>query len=57
LTFVEGGTLRFVRTGDTGATLANIASVFGSETFRSDRLFEYADFRYGDKVYVKFLVD
>jgi cell division septal protein FtsQ len=55
LTFTDGGVLRFVRTGDTEATLTNIASVFASQGFKSGRQFEYADFRYGNKVYVKFV--
>lgn len=54
LAFAEGGELKFVRTEDTEATLENIASVFASQNFKSKSDFEYADFRYGNKVYVKF---
>jgi cell division septal protein FtsQ len=54
LAFVGGGELRFVITEDTQATLENIASVFASQSFKTKRDFEYADFRYGNKVYVKF---
>lgn len=52
--FVEGGVVRFVRTSDSQAMLANIASVFASQSFSGDAQFDYADFRFGDKVYVKF---
>lgn len=54
LAFVGGGVVRFVRTDDTQATLDNVASVFASQSFKTKRDFEYADFRFGNKVYVKF---
>ncbi len=50
----DGGLLKFVRTSDRLATLANIASVFASQSFKANKEFEYVDFRFGDKVYVKF---
>lgn len=50
----DGGILKFVKTDDTRAILDNIASVFASQSFQEGREFEYADFRYGNKVYVKF---
>lgn len=54
LAFTGGGELRFVKTDDTQATLENVASVFASQSFKTKKDFEYADFRYGNKVYVKF---
>jgi hypothetical protein len=52
--FAEGGVLRFVRTADPQSTVENIASVFASQSFQQNANFDYADFRFGDKVYVKF---
>lgn len=52
--FAEGGVLRFIRTTDPESTVENIASVFASQSFQQNTNFEYADFRFGDKVYVKF---
>lgn len=54
LAFTDGGVVKFVRTPDQQATLANIASVFASQSFKTNKEFEYVDFRFGDKVYVKF---
>ncbi len=54
VTFVEGGTLKFVRTADQKETINNITSVFASRKFNTDEKLEYADFRFGNKVYVKF---
>jgi len=54
LVFEGGELLKFVRTPNEQATLSNIASVFASQSFKSGKEFEYADFRFGDKVYVKF---
>lgn len=54
LTFVDGGILKFVRSNDNASTLENIASVFASQNFKDKKNFEYVDFRFGDKVYVKF---
>jgi len=52
--FTDGGVVRFVRTADPQSTVDNIASVFASQSFAQNKNFEYADFRFGDKVYVKF---
>lgn len=54
LRFDNGGELRFVFTENRQATLENIASVFASQSFKTNKNFEYVDFRFGDKVYVKF---
>ena len=54
LSFAEGGAIKFVIAEDTAPTLENIASVFASDRLREHQPFEYADFRYGNKVYVKF---
>lgn len=54
LVFEGGELLKFVRAPNEQATLSNIASVFASQSFKSGKEFEYADFRFGDKVYVKF---
>ncbi len=54
LAFVDGGVVKFVRTSDRQSTLENIASVFASQSFKTNKQFEYVDFRFGDKVYVKF---
>jgi hypothetical protein len=55
ITFVQGGVLKFVRTDDSEATLDNIASVFSSRKLDTNERLEYADFRFGNKVYVKFI--
>ena len=54
LTLVGGGDLKFVMTEDAAGTLENIASVFASQKLKGRIDFEYADFRFGNKVYVKF---
>lgn len=54
LTFADGGILKFVQTTNDQATLENVASVFASQSFKKNKQFEYVDFRFGDKVYVKF---
>lgn len=54
LAFVGGGELKFVMTEDSTGTLENIASVFASQKLKGRTDFEYADFRFGNKVYVKF---
>lgn len=54
LAFADGGVLKFVRTSNQQTTLENIASVFASQSFKGNKEFEYADFRFGDKVYIKF---
>ena len=53
--FREGGELRFVRTHDKEALLDNIISTFSSKRFQTDEILEYVDFRFGNKVYVRFL--
>jgi len=50
----EGGELRFVLDFDLPSLLDNVASVFSSKRFTTDEALEYADFRFGNKVYVKF---
>ena len=54
LTLQGGGVIRFVRTADPGTTLQNIVSVFSSDDFKSHSSFQYIDFRFGNKVYVKY---
>lgn len=54
VTFVGGGELKFVMTEDSAGTLENIASIFNSQKLKGKTDFEYADFRFGNKVYVKF---
>jgi len=54
VSFVEGGEVRFTLENTDDTLLDNIASVFASRRFQSDELFEYADFRFGNKIYVKF---
>ena len=54
LSFVGGGELKFVMSEDATSTLDNIASVFASQKLKGRTDFEYADFRFGNKVYVKF---
>ncbi len=54
LAFKDGGVLRFVRTNEKREALDNIASVFASGKLNEGAPFEYADFRFGDKVYVKY---
>lgn len=53
--FREGGELRFVRTDEKKTLLDNITSTFSSKRFHSDEALEYVDFRFGNKVYVKFV--
>jgi len=55
ITFVQGGVLKFVRTADHESTLNNIASVFSSRRLDTKEKLDYADFRFGNKVYVKFI--
>jgi hypothetical protein len=52
---VQGGTLKFVRTADRPVLLDNIASIFSARGLSASETLDYADFRFGDKVYVKFL--
>lgn len=53
--FKEGGELKFVRSFDETILLNNVASVFASQRFDTDEELLYADFRFGNKVYVKFV--
>lgn len=55
ISFVQGGVLTFVKAADHLATLDNVASVFASRRLDTNERLEYADFRYGNKVYVKFI--
>lgn len=55
VTFAEGGELRFTSDNASSALLDNIASVFSSRRFETDEALEYADFRFGNKIYVKFV--
>lgn len=52
--FAEGGEVRFTRADQSDALLDNIASVFASSRFDAGDTLEYADFRFGSKIYVKF---
>lgn len=53
--FEDGGEVRFTADRADEALLDNIASVFASRRFQSDdEILEYADFRFGNKIYVKF---
>lgn len=54
MAFAGGGELKFVMSEDATSTLENIASVFASQKLKGRTDFEYADFRFGNKVYVKF---
>ncbi|MBV9349395.1 MAG: FtsQ-type POTRA domain-containing protein [Patescibacteria group bacterium] len=54
LDFKEGGELRFTESANRQLMMEDIASVFASEDFKTHPQFEYVDFRFGDKVYVKF---
>jgi cell division septal protein FtsQ len=53
VTFQEGGTIRFNRMSDLTSVLANVTATFASAQFKSGKAFDYADFRFGSKVYVK----
>jgi hypothetical protein len=52
--FKEGGVVLFTKGGVDDALLDNIASVFVSRRLKDDATLDYADFRFGNKVYVKF---
>lgn len=54
LTFADSGVLLFARSDVESRTLDNIASVFGSTKLKNGEHFEYADFRFGEKAYVKY---
>lgn len=55
VSLVEGGEVRFVLSDMSVALSDSIASVFASRRFTSGETLEYADFRFGNKVYVKFV--
>lgn len=55
--FTEGGELRFAYKNADDALLENIESVFSSRKLNSEEVLEYADFRFGNKIYVKFKED
>lgn len=52
--FAEGGELWFTHPYEPRALLENISSTFSSNRFDTEERLEYADFRFGNKVYVKF---
>jgi len=52
--FADGGELRFARSRLGNALLESINSVFASPRFHSEERLEYADFRFGNKIYMKF---
>jgi len=54
VSFKNGGELRFAIKNANSALLENIASVFASKRLQSDDVLDYADFRFGNKIYVKF---
>ncbi len=53
VTFAEGGELRLVAEEVGDPLLDTIASVFASRKFEGTPAFDYADFRFGNKIYVK----
>lgn len=53
-TFTEGGYAIFTLQAEYQNLMDNVASVFASERFKTGAALEYADFRFGNKVYVKF---
>ena len=55
--FEEGGEVRFVLSERGVVLLDNIASVFAAPRFSGSDVLEYADFRFGNNVYVKFVED
>lgn len=55
VSFAEGGELRFAREDADDTLLENIASVFSSSRFKTSESLDYADFRFGSKIYVKFV--
>lgn len=54
VTFASGASLMFVRTAHTETLLDAIASVFSVQRAHERRSLEYADFRFGNRVFVKF---
>lgn len=52
---VEGGDILFTLNGTSDELADTIASVFASRRFETGETLEYADFRFGSKVYVKFV--
>lgn len=53
-TFKEGGEIIFRLSPEYQELMDNVSSVFSSSRFSSGERLEYADFRFGNKVYVKF---
>lgn len=51
--FADGGEVRFDRADIGDALLNTIVTTFHSKGFMTDRPLDYADFRFGQKVYVK----
>jgi hypothetical protein len=54
-TLLEGGDIIFALSPEYSELVDNAASVFQTERFTSTRTLDYADFRYGNKVYVRFM--
>lgn len=54
ITFADGAELLFVRTAESDVLLDAILSVFSSQKMNTERRLEYADFRFGNKIFVKF---
>ncbi|PIR85105.1 hypothetical protein COU15_02520 [Candidatus Kaiserbacteria bacterium CG10_big_fil_rev_8_21_14_0_10_45_20] len=52
--FIDGSYIQFVRASSYDALLENISSVFSSKKVEREQALEYADFRFGNKIYVKF---
>lgn len=53
VTLQEGGVIKFNLSSDLANVLANVTTTFASKQFSSGQSFDYADFRFGNKVYVK----
>lgn len=53
LDLVGGGSILFALDADPAVLADNVTSTFASRQFKSGQAFDYADFRFGNKVYVK----
>jgi cell division septal protein FtsQ len=53
--FSEGGELRFEQGAETALLLDDVVSIFSADRLQRNEPFEYVDFRFGNKVYVKFV--
>lgn len=53
--FKEGGEVRFAARDVGEPLLENVASVFASKRFTDGGAFEYVDFRFGSKVYIRWV--